>query len=205
MARLRSHKNIDGFIVLFLILLILKMISGGLQQQHTRNPNGEENGFVQIEGDVKYPGVYGFKDKAHLRTLIGEAGGLQPSPQIHAKEMASLFSSGERIVVRYDRGTYSFYKQEMPSFYKITLGIPILLNEESEAGLTAIPGIGPQLAGNIAQSPVPGSTGGYGYVHYYADWHLKVLTLSGVNWIEEFSKQWDSSRDYDSNHNGIPD
>jgi DNA uptake protein ComE-like DNA-binding protein len=172
MARLRSHKNIDGVIVLFLILLILKMIGGGIQQHPPRNPNGEENGFVQIEGDIKYPGVYGFKSKTHLRKLIRKAGGLQPSPQIHLKEMASRFSSGERIVVRYDRGTYSFYKQEMPSFYKITLGIPILLNEESEAGLTAIPGIGPHLAGNIVN--MRSLKGGFKNLD-------ELLTIKGIN------------------------
>ena len=37
----------------------------------------------------------------------------------------------------------------MSAFYKFTLGIPLSLNEESEEGLTAIPGIGPGLAGVI--------------------------------------------------------
>jgi hypothetical protein len=61
------------------------------------------------------------------------------------------------------------------------------------------------LAGDTAQAPVSGASGGYGYVHYYADWCLKVLTLSGVTWTEKFSRQWASSRDYDSNNNGVPD
>jgi competence protein ComEA len=39
----------------------------------------------------------------------------------------------------------------MSAFYKITLGIPISLNKESETGLTAIPGIGPGLAKAIVR------------------------------------------------------
>jgi competence protein ComEA len=44
-----------------------------------------------------------------------------------------------------------FLLSEMSAFYKITLGIPISLNTESETGLTAIPGIGPGLAKAIVE------------------------------------------------------
>ena len=36
--------------------------------------------------------------------------------------------------------------REISAFYKITLGLPICLNSESEMGLSAIPGIGLGLA-----------------------------------------------------------
>jgi competence ComEA-like helix-hairpin-helix protein len=39
----------------------------------------------------------------------------------------------------------------MSAFYKITLGIPISLNNESLEGLTAIPGIGPRIASAIVR------------------------------------------------------
>lgn len=39
----------------------------------------------------------------------------------------------------------------MSAFYKITLGIPISLNNESVNGLTAIPGIGPRIASSIVR------------------------------------------------------
>ena len=151
MAGLRSYKKIDGVIALFLIILVLKMITSGLLRPHPRSPDDEENGFIQIEGDVKYPGVYGFKGRDSLKALIRKAGGLQPLPFEPEAETASEIHSGEQIVARYDRGKYHFQKGEMPSFYKITMGIPISLNEESEAGLSAIPGIGPQLAENIVK------------------------------------------------------
>jgi hypothetical protein len=61
------------------------------------------------------------------------------------------------------------------------------------------------LAGNVNETDVPGSSGGYYHVHRYADWYLKVLSLAGSSLIEEIALQWDSSRDYDSNNNGSPD
>ena len=41
--------------------------------------------------------------------------------------------------------------QEMTAFQKITLGIPVSINRESEVGLTSLPGIGPVLAGAIVR------------------------------------------------------
>jgi len=173
MGRLKSHEKKDGVIVLFLIMLILRMITGGFPHQHPRNPLDEENVFVQIEGDVKYPGVYGFRGKVYLKTLLKKAGGLQPSPQIFVTEMASRLYSGEQIVARYDQGTYYFSRHDMASFYKITMGIPVSLNEESEAGLTAIPGIGPQLAENIVY--VRNQKGGFESLD-------ELLAIKGVGW-----------------------
>ena len=40
---------------------------------------------------------------------------------------------------------------EISSFHKLTLGIPISLNSETEIGLTAIRGIGPKPAKNILE------------------------------------------------------
>ena len=61
------------------------------------------------------------------------------------------------------------------------------------------------LAGDVNQEAVPGSSGGFGYIHYYADWYLKVMSLSGTSWTEEVALHWNSSRDYDTNDNGQPD
>jgi serine/threonine protein kinase len=61
------------------------------------------------------------------------------------------------------------------------------------------------LAGNVNWEDVPGATGGYGYVHRYADWHLKVLSVEEGTWTEEMARDWPSSRDYDTNDNSEPD
>jgi serine/threonine protein kinase len=61
------------------------------------------------------------------------------------------------------------------------------------------------LAGNVNWEDVPGADGGYGTIHRYADWHLKVMSVQGGAWSEEMARDWPSSRDYDTNGNGEPD
>lgn len=41
---------------------------------------------------------------------------------------------------------------EMSSFHRVTLGMPVSINTESEEGLTAVPGIGPVLAESIVKA-----------------------------------------------------
>ena len=60
-------------------------------------------------------------------------------------------SSGMEITVYQEGNDTRFVLGEMSAFYRITLGIPISVNKESETGLTAIPGIGPGLAKAIVQ------------------------------------------------------
>ncbi|MGD2125965.1 MAG: helix-hairpin-helix domain-containing protein, partial [Desulfobacteraceae bacterium] len=54
--------------------------------------------------------------------------------------------SGIKVTVRSDGKECKVSHSEMSAFYKVTLGIPLSLNRESEEGLTAIPGIGAKLA-----------------------------------------------------------
>jgi hypothetical protein len=60
-------------------------------------------------------------------------------------------------------------------------------------------------AGSVNWEDVPGATAGYGSVHRYADWHLRVMSLRGNTWTEQRVYDWPSSRDYDTNGNGEPD
>lgn len=48
---------------------------------------------------------------------------------------------------------------EMSAFYRVTLGLPIVLNRESPEGLTAIPGIGPKTAEAVVRGRA--RTGGF--------------------------------------------
>ena len=61
------------------------------------------------------------------------------------------FSSGKKVTVSNRDETTSFSLGDMTAFHKLTLGIPISLNRESEEGLTAIPGIGSELAKAIVR------------------------------------------------------
>lgn len=78
--------------------------------------------------------------------LIGRAGGLSPDTIQTAPFKDYVLPTAVRVVIRMEGDKCKFYQREMSAFYKLTLGIPISLNRESEEGLTAIPGIGLGLA-----------------------------------------------------------
>ena len=57
--------------------------------------------------------------------------------------------SGDNVIISIDGGKPNIAVQEMTAFHKLTLGIPLSINRESEVGFTSLPGIGPILAGAI--------------------------------------------------------
>ena len=50
------------------------------------------------------------------------------------------------IEIKKNNKDCSLSRKEIPAHQKLTLGIPISVNLETEEGLTALPGIGPQTA-----------------------------------------------------------
>ena len=78
--------------------------------------------------------------------LIGRAGGLSPGTIQDPLFEDYTLPTAMRVVIRNEGDKYRSYQKEMSAFYRLTLGIPISLNRESEEGLTAIPGIGPRFA-----------------------------------------------------------
>jgi len=63
-----------------------------------------------------------------------------------ADRQDTVLHSGERVFFRNQGGLTAYTLGEMSAFYKVTLGIPVSLNRETETGLTALPGVGPVLA-----------------------------------------------------------
>ena len=106
--------------------------------------------FVQIEGDVRHPGVYPLCVEPTLTALVVAAGGLTGKAGL-ASDEDWLLKSGDKIVLRMDGVKVTISKTEMSAFYKIALGLPISINTESEDGLTALPGIGPRSAKAIVE------------------------------------------------------
>ena len=96
---------------------------------------------------MRRPGVYAFKAFPGWEALVERAGGMRGKGRIPAGNQERDLGSGARVDVL-ERG-YSI--GEMSAFYKITLGIPLSLNRETETGLTALPGLGPGLARAIVQ------------------------------------------------------
>jgi competence protein ComEA len=135
-----------GFLILFLILLILQFLKPVLNRSGPHSLPCDGPLFIQIAGDIKFPGVYASCHRVSLKDLIGRAGGLSTDTDYSEAFRAVDFISGAKLTVRSDEEGHRFFQSEMSAFYKLTLGIPISLDRESEDGLTAIPGIGPRLA-----------------------------------------------------------
>jgi competence protein ComEA len=107
--------------------------------------------YIQIEGDTPFPGVYPVQTQAdgtmvfhqRVESFIQGLFPLDADP--------CIIRSGTKWTLQQEGDGRRFFSGEMSAFYKHTLGIPIAINQESEEGLTAISGIGPQLAKTIVQ------------------------------------------------------
>jgi len=152
---LRTEQKYDntlkGFWVLIpvMLALFLSRSTGVNSPKGKAIPQG--NVFVQIEGDIKHPGVYSFDSQADVRELIELGGGIKSFTHASMDLEDIPIHSGSKITIQRDNEGLKFIHDEMSSFHKITLGMPISINTESEDGLTAVPGIGPLLAKAIVK------------------------------------------------------
>lgn len=145
------NNRTTGFLILLLSLLILYSIESAFSRSRPHTSHCNEHLFVQIEGEIEIPGVYAFCHPVNLIDLIEKAGGLSRNTPPPESFKECMFFSDARVTVRNNRGEWKLSHSEMSAFYKLTLGIPISLNRESEEGLTALPGIGPELAKSIVR------------------------------------------------------
>ena len=137
--------------LLLLLLVALTVMKGNFILPGTDSTCCEEKVFVQISGDVVRPGVYGFCEPPDLKALLVRAGGLISGRETARTPTGVLCNSGADINVRRRGKELQVFQGEMSAFQMITFGIPVSLNRETRDGLTAIPGIGPGLAGAIVR------------------------------------------------------
>ena len=148
----KLHEKSAGFLILLLIMLLCHAFKSDPDlESRIDRPSSAKPVFIQVVGDVKHPGVYAFAHPPNLEQLVERAGG--PRRLLFGAGVSRdiVFSSGRMVVIRHHGEGQSIFQSEMSSFFKITLGIPISPNLESELGLTALPGIGPGLAGAIVR------------------------------------------------------
>ena len=160
-----------GFLVLLSFLLVLYFLNTILTHSVPTGASGEGDFFVEVAGDVEYPGVYRFDYPPHIKDLMDKAGALNLDMTHSQGFIEGPLSTGKVLTVRQEALYTRFVIGEMSAFYKLTLGIPISLNTESETGLTAIPGIGPGLAKAIVQER--SKRGGFQHVR-------DVLSVKGI-------------------------
>jgi competence protein ComEA len=149
MTKKETNDGAGGFLLLLLLLLGLHVVKGIFSLSEPERPRCDEKVFVQISGDMIHPGVYGFCQPPDLADLLIQAGGLHRQTEKDLPFADILLHSGARVDIRSDGEGPHIFADEMSAFYKITLGIPVSLNREALEGLTAVPGIGPKIAGAI--------------------------------------------------------
>ncbi len=145
----RSDK-FSGLLFLLLILLCICLTQIFFRSNEFKKSYCEsELNYVYLNGSVNNPGVYHYCGASTLSELIIQAGGLKGGFHTPDSFKDVIFSCTTELVIQLIGDKWSFSKKDLSAFYKVTLGIPISINNESEEGLTAIPGIGPGLAKKI--------------------------------------------------------
>lgn len=132
--------------LLLLFLTIVRFMDHDCKCHGLQREAGENNVFIEIEGNIRYPGVYSFQRNTDLKQLIVQSGGLIKDSIDPSMINNVCLDSGKKIRVSVDGGELEISVQDMTAFQKLTLGIPVSINRESEEGLTSLPGIGPGLA-----------------------------------------------------------
>ena len=148
---LEINDRTTGFLVLLSFLLVLYYLNTILTHSRPSRASSKGDFFIEVAGDVKFPGVYRFDYPPDIIDLMDKAGALNVNMASPQTSVEDPLSTGKAVTVCQEALYTRFVISEMSAFYKMTLGIPISLNSESETGLTAIPGIGPGLAKAIVQ------------------------------------------------------
>lgn len=144
----RIDERAAGLLVLLLALFLLHVLKPAPYRHGAEAVPCTSPVYVQIQGEVRHPGVYAFCASPTLEELILKAGGLREG-DFPPSDLRLMPNSG--ISVTKEKGVFRVEPVEIPSFYKITLGLPISINTESEEGLTALPGIGRNMARAIVE------------------------------------------------------
>lgn len=153
MIRSKKNPSAGGILVLALILLLGTSVRMLLRESPDTVVLVHSPSYVQVDGNIRYPGVYTFDiDRPTLQLLVKKAGGLKDRKRdIEALRGDIPVSHGTRITLLRSGEKQGFLRGEMDPFYKVSLGIPISLNRATELDLIAIPGIGPRLADAIVR------------------------------------------------------
>ena len=145
----RIDERASGFLALLLILLMLYVLKPAPSPPSAPLfPCGAPL-YIQVEGEVGSPGVYPFCGQPRLDEVIRRAGGAGRSCELFDAQESERLRTGQTLLVIQYEPKCKAHLGEMWAYYKITLSIPLSVNKESQVGLTAIPGIGPNLAGAI--------------------------------------------------------
>lgn len=99
---------------------------------------------LEVAGEVKNPGIYGFDHEVTLAELIEEAGGLKGKVALSPEHFSTTIPNGAKVIIA---GTTPCIKIEMMEAQKRLLYfIPIDVNTANVEELMAVPYIGERTA-----------------------------------------------------------
>ncbi|MBN1102502.1 MAG: helix-hairpin-helix domain-containing protein [Deltaproteobacteria bacterium] len=151
MIPLKRPDKTASLLLLLLLLLSVSALRGLLSDCGIHSLPCREPVYVEVRGDVARPGIHAFCREPSRSEVIAAAEGSAILKTGAISFPDSSLPNGARAVVIREGETTRFIQGEMNGFYKMTLGIPLSINRESSAGLTALPGVGAGLAGAIVR------------------------------------------------------
>ncbi|MCF8083105.1 MAG: helix-hairpin-helix domain-containing protein [Deltaproteobacteria bacterium] len=142
-----SNKTALGVLFLFVLLIAAHFLMRRPSLIEAHQAGTLPRVFVQIDGDVPRPGVYGFDRAPFVKQVLGRAGGagkLQGEDFLWWDEVP--LHSGCCVIIETRASGTDFDIKQMSPYYRVTLNIPLYLNQEVAEAFTAVPGIGPATA-----------------------------------------------------------
>ena len=153
---MNSFSRPQTFVVLLVALVLLSVYGWSYLNQQSRfrqSPQlSAQHVFIQVSGEVKSPGIYSFDKPVTLSQAVARAGGLRaPLGPADQREWASEpISNSSRIhLIEDSEGVIHLRLGWMAVPNRLALGVPLDINQASEAELSQVPGIGPKLAQGI--------------------------------------------------------
>lgn len=152
MAPLRIDERTSGFPALLLILVMLHVLKPAQSSPASAVLPCRVPLYIQVEGEVRNPGVHAFCGRPSLDEVIRRAGGARKGCASFDSLRTTTLTSGQKLLVLGDGLNCEVRLGEMWAHHKVSLSIPLSVNRESQEGLTAVPGIGFNLAGTIVRA-----------------------------------------------------
>lgn len=145
----RKSDRATALLLLLLFILSLYCLRQLLRLHGSGTISLKEKHYVQIVEQAGPGSVFAFPNEPSLQQALAAAG-IPYRDSEEVREHPPLISGERLVVIREGRKT-RLSRGEMNGFFKRSLGIPLSINTESEAGLTAVPNIGPDLAKSIVE------------------------------------------------------
>lgn len=115
-------------------------------------PHPQQQWIVEVTGVVRKPGIYTFNNPPTIHKAIQAAGGLMRSRLMFSWGWPELLETGTHLEVKaFDPETVKIIFSRMSVSKRLTLGIPVEVNQAQEEDLALIPGMSQGLARRIVE------------------------------------------------------